>query len=100
MQSVQAALLSILLCGVAGCASVDPMSSDGSGVPPGAVESTRTEGNGDVVTEFRVAGALRAVRVQPVRGPVYYLYDDNGDGRIDRNTGGKGPLTYYKLFGF
>ena len=25
------------------------------------------------------------VRITPVRGKPYYLYDDNGDGRLDRS---------------
>src|SRR3989337_2896784 len=52
-------------------------------IPEDAVETTRTEPNGDQVTEFRVDGRLRALKVVPSRGPTYYLYDRNGDGVVD-----------------
>ena len=57
-----------------------------------------TEANGDVITEYRIAGQLRAVRVQPSRGPVYYLYDRDGDGSIDNREGDNPPVTYFRLF--
>ena len=66
-------------------------------IPADAVESTRTEANGDVVTEYRVDGRLRALRVQPSRGPTYYLYDRNGDGVVDEERDGVSPV-YFKLF--
>ncbi len=65
-------------------------------VPDGAVSNIRTEANGDVITEYRVEGALRMVKVQPARGPAYYVYDRNGDGKVDAGDGG--PATYFKLF--
>jgi hypothetical protein len=67
--------------------------------PAGAAETTRTEANGDVVTEYRVSGQLRMVRVQPRRGPTYYLIDRDGDGRPDESRG-EGPVSpvYYQLF--
>jgi hypothetical protein len=39
------------------------------------------------------------VRVQPVRGPVYYLMDQNGDGHVDRDKGELSPV-YFKLYGW
>ena len=68
-------------------------------IPVDAVESTRTAGNGDVISEYRVGGQLRMVRVQPVRGPVYYLMDQNGDGHVDRDKGELSPV-YFKLYGW
>lgn len=71
---------------------------DGGGeIPEGAVESTRTEPNGDQITEFRVDGRLRALKVVPSRGPTYYLYDRNGDGVVDEERDGVQPV-YFKLF--
>lgn len=58
---------------------------------------TRTEANGDVITEYRVAGALRMVKVVPSRGPTYYVYDRDGDGKLDWSKG-EAPMTYYKLY--
>ena len=93
---VRLPLLAGLFLGLAACAT-DPFADPD--IPPGAVESVRTEANGDVVTEYRVAGQLRVVRVQPERGPSYYLYDRNGDGRLDESEG-EGPVSpvYFELF--
>ena len=81
---------------LAACAT-DPFA--GPEIPPDAVESVKTYENGDVVTEYRVAGQLRLVRVQPPQGPTYYLYDRNGDGRLDESEG-EGPVSpvYFKLY--
>ena len=68
-------------------------------VPTNSVDSTRTESNGDVVSEYRVQGQLRMVRVQPAHGPVYYMIDSNGDGRLDRSKGDVSPV-YFKLYGW
>ena len=78
------------------CASMDP---DAPPVPANAVESTRTESNGDVISEYRVQGQLRMVRVQPAHGPVYYMIDSNDDGRLDRSKGEVSPV-YYKIYGW
>jgi hypothetical protein len=66
-------------------------------IPEDAVETTRTEANGDQITEFRVDGRLRALKVAPSRGPTYYLYDRNGDGVVDEERDGVQPV-YFKLF--
>lgn len=68
-------------------------------IPADAVGASHTEDNGDVVTQYRVAGQLRMVKIVPFRGPTYYLYDRNGDGKIDP-ADGDAPVTYYKLFSF
>ena len=68
-------------------------------IPANAVEATRTAANGDVVSEYRVGGQLRMVRVQPVRGPTYYLIDRNGDGHMDATKGDVAPV-YYKIYGW
>jgi len=75
------------------------MGEDLPQVPANAVESTRTAANGDVISEYRVQGQLRMVRVQPARGPVYYMIDSNGDGRLDRSKGEVSPV-YFKLYGW
>lgn len=63
-----------------------------------AVQATRTEANGDVVTEYRSGSRLTLVKVVPTHGVSYYIYDRNGDGRVDEKDNNGGPLTYYKLF--
>ena len=65
--------------------------------PQDAVPSTRTEANGDVITEYRVGTQLRVVKIVPARGPTYYLYDRDGDGLVDK-AGDNPPMTYYELF--
>jgi hypothetical protein len=45
----------------------------------------RTEGNGDRVEEYREGNKVYMVRVVPVRGKPYYLYDDDRNGRLDRS---------------
>lgn len=74
------------------CAS-DPTTT----LPRDTVPVTRTESNGDVITEYRVAGALTMVKVQPVRGPTYYVQDRDGDGKLDWDKG-EAPMTYFKLY--
>lgn len=97
-----ALLLAPLLaaCASRGEALPVPQTADGTPlIPEGAVEAVRTEDNGDVVTEYRVQGQLRIVKVVPVRGPAYYLVDRNGDGRMDPAEGDV-PTTWFKLFSF
>jgi hypothetical protein len=64
-------------------------------IPPDAVAATKVAPNGDEVTEYRVAGQLHVVKVQPKRGPAYYLYDRNSDGKPD---GDNISPVYFKLF--
>jgi hypothetical protein len=84
--------------------SLSACASMGTGEPPvpaGAVESTRTESNGDVVSEYRVGGRLAMVKITPVRGATYYLTDADGDGRLDRTRDGTRDVpVYFKLYGW
>ncbi len=89
-----AAALAVLLAAT-GCAT--------TGNPPpvdltGAEVAARTLENGDVVEEYRVAGQLRMVKITPLRGPAYYLYDRDGDGTLDRDDAEDLPQVYWKLF--
>lgn len=88
-------LFSVLL--LAACASTVGQTD----APPvdvtGARVSSRTLENGDVLAEYRIAGQLRMVKVTPLRGAPYYLYDENGDGRID-NPKDRAPAVYWKLY--
>ncbi|MGV8922515.1 MAG: DUF2782 domain-containing protein [Thermomonas sp.] len=88
--SLFATLFATLL--LAACAS-DPTAT----LPNDAVPVTRTESNGDVITEYRVGGALTMVKVVPFRGPTYYVQDRDGDGKLDWQKG-EAPMTYYKLY--
>ena len=88
-----------LAAAMAACATVDPDAPPD--VPAGAEQATRTESNGDVVTEYRVGGAIAMVRVVPKNGPTYYVTDSDGDGRLDRNSDGtRNVPVYFKLYGW
>ena len=84
-----------LLLIIGGCATTDSAKGVAE-IPPDAVAASRLQPNGDEVTEYRVAGQLRVVKVQPKRGPAFYLYDRNGDGRVDEDQN-ISPV-YFKLF--
>lgn len=53
-----------------------------------------------MITEYRVNGQLYAIKVQPKVGPAYYLYDDSGDGVLDRRRElGESPgVNYWRVF--
>ena len=95
MRHTHLVLLPMLLA-LAACATTGPSGVD---IPPGAVENTRTEANGDVITEYRVNGDLRMVHVQPSRGPGYHLYVRDGQ-VLSTKEGDNPPQTYFKLFGW
>ena len=92
-------LLLIPLLALAGCATL------GAGSPPvdvkGADVTRKAMDNGDTIEEYRVSGNLRMVKVTPSRGAPYYLYDSDGDGRLDKSKG-EGPVSpvYWKLYGW
>ena len=97
------ALLILPLLALAGCASSGASLNDPAVDLADAQVAVRTETNGDVVEEYRVAGQLRMVKVTPSRGPAYYLMDENGDGRLDKSKGASekdiSPV-YWKLYGW
>jgi hypothetical protein len=84
-----------LLLALGACATTPPPQADAA-IPPDAVASERIMDNGDAITEYRVAGQLRMVQVKPKHGPAYFLYDRNGDGRIDHDR--NAPTVYFELF--
>ena len=88
------ALIVIASALLAACATATPEQMLGND----AVATTRTESNGDIITEYRQAGALKMVKVVPSRGATYYIYDRNGDGIVNDADAKNGPMTYYKLF--
>jgi hypothetical protein len=96
----RALLLSCVLA-MAGCAS-----TGGASAPPGvdlanAQVAVRTEKNGDTIEEYRVAGNLRMVKVTPSRGAPYFLYDSDGDGRLDKSKDNSDiSPVYWKLYGW
>lgn len=93
------ALLALVasMAAVTGCATPGPAADDPTAMLADADVVTRTEPNGDVVSEYRTGGQLQVVKVVPVRGPTYYLTDRNGDGRPDDDGSPVSPV-YWKLF--
>jgi hypothetical protein len=81
------------LFSLSGCATGGAMA--GPEIPADAVTATKVMPNGDEVTEYRIAGQLHMVKLQPARGPAYYLYDRNHDGSPDDE---KVSPVYFKLF--
>jgi predicted small secreted protein len=90
-------LLLPLCLSLAACATTGGGADDVQ-IPADAVATTHNQPNGDVITEYRVAGQLRIVHIQPARGPAYFLQDRNGDGRLDDERGTS--QVYFKLFGW
>ena len=91
-----------LLLALVGCASLASQNDPAVDLADAQV-AVRTEANGDVIEEYRVAGQLRMVKVTPSRGAAYYLMDENGDGRLDHSKGaGEKDISpvYWKLYGW
>lgn len=87
-------LLLPVVIALAACATLPPEDL----LAKDAMQATRTEANGDVVTEYRNGERLSMVKVVPAVGVPYYIYDRNGDGVVDERDSKGGPMTYYKLF--
>lgn len=54
-------------------------------------EVTITEGKDRTITEYRINGVIRAIKVQPKKGPAYYLVDREGTGEFQRFGPDTGP---------
>lgn len=93
---MRTALPALAALALAACASLP---ADPTATLTGADVVTRTESNGDTISEYRVAGQLRIVKIVPKVGVTYYLIDDDNDGRLDRRQG-DGPISpaNYTLF--
>ena len=50
----------------------------------GPTVTIRSSDNGDRIEEYREGGRVVMVRITPLRGKPYYLYDDDRNGRLDR----------------
>ncbi|MFC0676550.1 DUF2782 domain-containing protein [Lysobacter korlensis] len=96
------AALALTVALIAGCATSADLADDPTTRLEGAQVTTRTEANGDLIEEYRVAGLLQIVKVTPAVGVTYYLIDEDGDGRVDATRGDNEGISpvYYKLFGW
>jgi len=89
------ALVLAAALGLAACTTTRSIAAPD--IPEGAEQVTRTEANGDTITEYRINGQLRMIYVVPRSGTAYYLYDRGGrPGSSHDNP----PQTYFKLFGW
>ena len=48
---------------------------------------TTRQSGGDTIDEYRIKGKLYQQRIQPAKGPAYYLIDDKGEGKFTRVDG-------------
>lgn len=48
--------------------------------------TTRQSGS-DTIYEYRIRGKLYQQKIQPAKGPAYYLVDDKGEGKFTRVDG-------------
>jgi hypothetical protein len=60
----------------------------------------RSSGNGDRIEEYREGGKVFMVKITPVRGKPYYLYDDDRNGRLDRTDADRASVSpvYWTLY--
>lgn len=60
----------------------------------------RSSGNGDLVEEYREGGRVYMVHVTPKHGKPYYLYDDDGNGRLDRTDADRASVSpvYWTIY--
>ena len=97
MKHLLPSLIVVPLLALAACATT----GRDADAPPvdvkGADIARKVMENGDIIEEYRVAGQLRMVKVTPSRGAPFYMYDKNGDGRMDNDKDGVSPV-YWKLY--
>ena len=60
----------------------------------------RASENGDVVEEYRQDGQVYMVRITPLRGRPYYLFDDDRNGRLDRSDAERNDISpvYWTIY--
>lgn len=66
----------------------------------GPTVTIRSSDNGDRVEEYREGGKVYMVRITPLRGKPYYLYDDDRNGRLDRSDADRHTIApvYWTLY--
>jgi hypothetical protein len=62
-----------------------PQVKEGKKVPEPEIV-TRKAGS-DTIHEYRISGRLYQQKVQPAKGPAYYLIDEKGEGKFTRVDG-------------
>ncbi len=69
------------------------LASEISQADPAEVRTYKSD-DGSTVTEYKSAGRVWMIKVQPAGDfPAYYLYDDEGNGTFERHMGGNKKLS-------
>ncbi len=55
--------------------------------------SIHSSKNGDRVEEYREGGRITMVKITPLHGRPYYLYDDDRNGRLDRTDADRASVS-------
>ncbi|MEJ2693130.1 MAG: DUF2782 domain-containing protein [Candidatus Thiodiazotropha sp.] len=104
MFSPKTSLLSLSLCLCSATLSADATEAvpeppelplpevivDGEVIEPEVKIIKREEGT---IYEYRVNGQLYMVKIQPIKGPAYYLVDRDGDGELDSRSTDPSKIT-------
>ena len=64
--------------------STAPLPAEDSMEPEVVISPSKDE----QIREYRVNGQLYMIEITPIKGPVYYLVDMDGDGLLDTRQGG------------
>jgi len=62
-----------------------PNVKDAKNVPE--PEITTRQAGADTIYEYRIGGKLYQQKIQPAKGPAYYLIDEKGEGKFTRVDG-------------
>lgn len=95
-------LLALAATPVAGSGDV-PIPTKVQGPPSEETTPTvtiRSSDNGDRIEEYREGGRITMVRITPAHGKPYYLYDDDGNGRLDRSDADRNTVSpvYWTIY--
>ncbi len=72
----------LLILGLALWAAVPASAEDRHGAPPEEAIVIQPQSR-EMVEEYRINGRLFMIKIQPRKGPPYYLIDSDGDGVLD-----------------
>lgn len=104
IRHARVALVALLAATATAVAAQDVPIPEKKPAPPsdeGAPTVTiRSSDNGDRIEEYREGGKVYMVRITPVRGKPYYLYDDDRNGRLDRSDADRHTIApvYWTIY--
>jgi hypothetical protein len=79
---------------------IPPKKPPPPGEDVGPTVTIRSSDNGDRIEEYREGGKVYMVRITPLRGKPYYLYDDDRNGRLDRSDADRHTIApvYWTIY--